>query len=183
LKEKEMGIKEEIKSISKERGKGKEGLAEAAKVIAGAVSKAVSVKSDEVALLLLTTSGNTMKFIWPPPLFEGNAALPADYQNAFASSVLKTMKGKVDNKVSESKHLKFFENIKGLETSGVPIQKMIAVPLVFEQKAVGVLEVSRKAKTPEAAGANFTPEDGQKLVTLAKEFLPSLLELVPDPFF
>lgn len=178
-----MGIKEDVKAISKEKGRGREALGQAAKIIAAAVSKAVSVKSDEVAMLLLTTSGNTMKFIWPPPLFESNAALPAEYQNAFASSVLKTMKGKVDNKVSESKHLKFFENVKGMETSGVPIQKMIAVPMVFEQKAIGVLEVSRKGNNPDAAGPNFTPEDGQKLVGLVKEFVPPLVELIPNPFF
>ena len=178
-----MGIKEDIKAVSKEKGRSKEGLGEAGEIIAGAVAKAVSVKNDEVALLILTTTGNTMRFIWPPPLFESNAALPADYQNAFASSVLKTMKGKVDNKVSESKHLKFFENVKGMETSGVPIQKMIAVPLVHEQKAVGVLEVSRKGKTPDSAGPSFTPEDGQKLVALAKEFVPALIEIIPNPFF
>jgi len=178
-----MGIKEDIKAISKEKGRGREGLSQAAKMIAAAISKAVSVKNDEVAMLLLTTSGNTMKFIWPPPLFESNAALPAEYQNSFASSVLKTMKGKVDNKVSESKHLKFFENVKGMETSGVPIQKMIAVPMVFEQKAIGVLEVSRKGHNPDAAGPNFTPEDGQKLVGLVKEFVPPLVELIPNPFF
>jgi len=178
-----MGIKEDIKAISKSKGRGREGLAEAAKLVSAAVSKTVSVKAEEVAVLLLTTTGNTMKFIWPLPLFESNAALPSDYQNAFASSVLKTMKGKVDNKVSESKHLKFFENVKGLETSGVPIQKMIAVPLVHEQKAIGVLEVSRKGKNPDAAGPNFTPEDGQKLVALVKEFVPALVELIPDPFF
>ncbi len=178
-----MGIKEDIKAISKDKGKGKDGLSEAGRVIAAAVAKAVGVKSDEVALLLLTTTGNTMRFIWPPPLFQSNAALPADYQNAFASSVLKTMKGKVDNNVSESKHLKFFENVKGMETSGVPIQKMIAVPLVHEQKAIGVLEVSRKGKNPDSAGPNFTPEDGQKLVALVKEFVPALVELVPNPFF
>jgi hypothetical protein len=183
LKEKEMGLKDDIKKIAKEAGKGKDGLSQAARAIAEAVGQSIAVKSDEVAILLLTTSGNTMKFIWPAPLYESNAALPADYQNAFASSVLKTMKGKVDNKVSESKHLRFFENVKGLETSGVPIQKMIAVPLVHEQKAIGVLEVSRKGKTPDAVGPNFTPEDGQKLVALAKEFIPALIELIPNPFF
>lgn len=178
-----MGIKDELQKISKEAGKGREGLELAGKAIAEAASKAVGVKTDEVAILLLTTSGNTIKFIWPQPLFESNAALPADYRNAFASSVLKTMKGKVDNKVAESRHLKFFENVKGLETSGQSIQKMIAVPLVHEQKAVGVLEVSRKGKNADAAGANFTSEDGQKLVALAKEFIPKLVELIPNPFF
>lgn len=178
-----MGLKEDLGTLLKEKGKSRESLQSAGKIISLSVSQTLNVKQDEIAILLLTSTQSTLKFIWPPPLFDSNAALPADYQSAFASSVLKTMKGKVDNKVSESKHLKFFENVKGLETSGIPIQKMIGVPLIHEGKGVGVLEVSRKGKSPEAAGPNFTAEDGQKLVALAKDFVPFLVAMIPDPFF
>lgn len=178
-----MELKEKLLKIYNEKGNGNESLLEAGKIIAEEVSKAIGVKSDEVAIILATTTGNTLKFIYPPPLFESNSAFPADYKNSFASSVFKTMKGKVDNKIYEMKHLKFYENVKGLETSGVPIQKMIGVPIVYESKPIGVIEASRKGVNPDASGPNFTAEDGQKLVALCKEFASILYSMIPNPFF
>lgn len=178
-----MGLKEELEAILNESGKSRDSLKAAGKVISKFISEIIKVKQDEVAILLLTSTESTLKFIWPPPLFDSNAALPATYQSAFASSVLKTMKGKVDNKVAESRHLKFFENVKGLETSGLSIQKMIGVPLILNEKCIGVLEVSRKGRTAESAGPNFTAEDGQKLVAVTKEFVPIIFKMIPDLFF
>ncbi|NMB98813.1 MAG: hypothetical protein GYA35_00860 [Thermoanaerobaculaceae bacterium] len=178
-----MGLKEDLENILKESGRSRDSLKSAGRIISKFVSESLKVKQDEIAILLLTSTQSTLKFIWPSPLFDSNAALPANYQSAFASSVLKTLKGKVDNKVAESKHLKFFENVKGLETSGIPIQKMIGVPLIYEGKGIGVLEVSRKGRTAETAGPNFTADDGQKLVAIAKEFVPIVVAMIPDPFF
>ncbi len=177
-----MGLKEQLHVIKEKQGAGKASLEEGVRAVVDAVARALKIKPDEVALLLVTTTGNTLKFVWPTQLYSANAVLPVGHKNAMASAVLQTRKGKVDNKMAESRHLKFFENVKGMDTSGVPIQKMIALPLMQGTNAVGVLEVSRKGKTPEAAGPNFTPEDAQALLALAKEFTPGLAALVPDPF-
>jgi len=177
-----MGLKEQLQVIREQHGSTKQGLEEGVKAIVAAVARSLGVKPDEVALLVLTTSGNTLKFVWPEPLYRGNAVLPATHKNAVASAVLQARKGKVDNRMSESRHLKFFENVKGLETSGVPIQKMVALPVLLETNPVGVVEVSRKGRTAEDAGPNFTPEDAQKLLALAKEFAEGLAALVPVPF-
>lgn len=178
-----MEIKKELEKILKEFKKGRDALKRAGEVIAEHIAENLNVKKDEVAILLLTSTGTVLKFIHPVPLFEGNAAFPADYKSSFASSVLKSMKGKVDNRISESKHLKFYENVKGLDTSGLPIQKMIAVPITYEGKAIGVIEVSRKGNSLDSAGPNFTAEDGQKLVIISKEIAPYIIEIMPEPFF
>jgi len=178
-----MGVKDQLAAIKKEKGSTKEGLEQGVKYCVEAVARTLKIKPDEVALLLVTTTGNTLKFMWPLPLYQSNSVLPASHKTAMASAVLQTRKGKVDNKMSESKHLRFFENVKGMESSGIPIQKMLALPLMAGANPVGVLEVSRKGKTPEAAGPNFTPEDAQALLGLAKEFTPGLAALVPDNFF
>jgi hypothetical protein len=178
-----MGLKEQLATIQQQQGRGKEGLEQAVKVCAEAVASALKIKSDEVALLLLTTSGNTLKFMWPLPLYKSNSVLPANHKTAMAAVVLQTRKGKVDNKMNESFHLKFFENVKGMDTSGLPIQKMVALPLMSGPNAIGVLEASRKGKTPDEAGPNFTPQDAQALLNLAKEMTPGLSALVPENFF
>jgi hypothetical protein len=177
-----MNAQEKLKLIAERKGPSKEGLAEGAAVFAQAVGEELGVKDDEVAVLVLTSTGQTLKFVWPPLLAKSLAAFPADYKSAFASSVLTTMKGKVDNKLSASKHLRFYESVKGAEMTGLPIQRMIAVPLVHDDRAVGVVEVSRKGKTPEDSGAAFTKEDAQKLLAVCKAFTPALAALVPQPF-
>jgi len=60
-----MGLKENLLKIYNEKGKGRESLSEAGACIAEAVAKEIGVKADEVAILLVTTSGTTLKFIFP----------------------------------------------------------------------------------------------------------------------
>ena len=177
-----MTLSERLIEIHGAKGASKESLIEAGRIIGAAIAEKLNVKPEEVAVLVLTTSGKTLKFIWPSPLSKSNSVLPADHKNAVASAVLSTRKGKVDNKVSESKHLKFFENVRGMETSGVPIQKMVALPMMNGPKPIGVLEVSRKGRTPDAAGPDFTPEDAQALVSISREVAPLLDKMTPDPY-
>lgn len=177
-----MALKERLQEIQETKGASREGLAEGVRALAGTIVDKLNVKPDEIAILLLTSTGNTLRFVWPPALAQSSAVLPADHKNAVASTVLASKRGKVDNKISESKHLKFFENVKGMETSGLPIQKMVALPLLNCTTPLGVLEVSRKGKSPEGAGKDFTPEDAQALVAIAREASPLLAKLVPEPF-
>jgi hypothetical protein len=177
-----MDVKEQLQAIVKTHGATREGLKDGAKVLAEAIAVQLKVKPDEVAIMLLNATGQTLMFVWPPPLFAGGAAFPANHHSAIASSVLASLKGKVDNKISESKHLKFYESVMGMQTSKLPIQKMVALPLFSGDKKLGVVEVSRKGKTPEEAGPNFTPEDAQALVILCKEASPLIGQLIPEPF-
>jgi hypothetical protein len=177
-----MGMKEQLQAIHKDQGAGRESLKQGAKALAEAIAAKLQVKPDEVAVLLLNATGQTLVFVWPLPLFDSRAAFPANHKTAIASVVLATLKGKVDNKLGESKHLKFYESVTGMDTSKIPIQKMVALPLFYGDKKLGVVEVSRKGKTPEEAGPNFTPADAQALVGLCKEAAPLLSLLIPDPF-
>ena len=177
-----MDVKGQLQAIVKTKGATKDGLKEGAKVLAEAISEQLKVKPEEVAIMLLNATGQTLVFVWPPPLFTGGAAFPANHKTAIASGVLATLKGKVDNKISESKHLKFYESVMGMQTSKLPIQKMVALPLFSGDKKLGVVEVSRKGKTPEEAGPNFTPEDAQALVVLCREASPLIGQLIPEMF-
>ncbi len=178
-----MDLNEQLEGIVRDRGASKAGLEAGAQALAQGVSEALKVKLEEVAILVLTSTEQSLKFIWPPALSQGNAVFPVNHKNAVASGVLATMKGKVDNRLSESKHLKFYESVKGMESSGLPIQKMVALPMVAGERTVGVLEVSRKGRTPEEAGPNFTSQDAQFLVGLCRTCVPLLAQLIPKPFF
>ena len=177
-----MGMKEDLQALVKSAGASKDGMKLGVKALAEAVAEKLGVKPEEVAVLLLNATGQTLVFVWPPALYDGKAAFPAAHKTAIASAVLSTLKGKVDNKVSESKHLKFYESVTGMQTSKVPIQKMVALPLFHGERKIGVVEVSRKGKTPEESGPNFTPQDAQALVTICKEASPFIAQLIPEPF-
>jgi len=69
-----------------------------------------------------------------------------------------------------------------MQTIKLPNQKMMALPRFSGDKKLGIVKVSRKAKTPEEAGPNFTPEDAQALVVLCKEASPLISQLIPEPF-
>lgn len=177
-----MDVKVRLQEILDRQGPSKAGLEEGVRVTADVIAEALKVKPDEVAILLLTSSRQTLKFVWPPALSKSLSAFPATHKYAFASTILSTLKGKVDNKIAESKHLRFFENVKGMETSGVPIQKMVALPIMDGATPIGVVEVSRKGRTLQETGPNFTPQDAQALVGVCKSAAPYLSKLVPEPF-
>lgn len=177
-----MELKVELQQAIDGKGPSRAGLEEGAKIMAMAIAESLKVNPEEVAIILLTSSRESLKFVWPPALLQSLSAFPASHKFAFASGILSTLKGKVDNKIAESKHLKFFENVKGMETSGLPIQKMVALPIMMGPTPLGVVEVSRKGKSLEEAGPNFTPQDAQNLVAICKTCAPFLSKLVPDPF-
>jgi len=177
-----MGLKENLEEVCGGKKAGKEALAVAGELVANQIAELLGVKPEEVAILILTTSQKSLKFVWPPALFKSSSVLPVSHKSAIAAMVLSTRKGKVDNKISESKHLRFFENVRGMETSGTPIQKMVALPMIVAGNPIGVLEVSRKGRTPDAAGPDFTPKDAQALVALSREVSPLLAKMIPDPF-
>ena len=178
-----MDAKELLEAVIREKGASQAGLESGAKVLAQAISEALGVKPEEVAILVLTSTEQSLKFVWPRALSQGSGVFPANHKSAVASGVLATMKGRVDNRLAESKHLKFYESVKWMECSGLPIQKMVALPMVAGERAVGVLEVSRKGRTPEEAGPNFTSQDAQVLVGLCTTCAPLLAQLIPKPFF
>lgn len=165
------------------QGPSRGALEAAAAALAHAVSEASGVRNDsEVAILLLNATGNLLKFVSPKALWDAQANFPATQKDSFAVQVLQTRKGKVDNKFSDVKHLKFFEMTKFGKSREKPIQKMLALPLVDGAKVVGVVEISRKGDTPDEAGPNFTPEDANKVLAVLKQCLPDFMKCVPKEF-
>jgi len=78
------------------------------------------------------------------------------------------------NNLPAQKHPTVFESV-ALDTITAtakkeerhPIQKIMSVPLLVDGKVVGVVQVSRKGKSPTTAGADFTIRDLTSLVTTA----------------
>jgi hypothetical protein len=137
-------------------------------------------KSDEVAILILTSDNRHLRFV-SPRKFTDLGTIPITKRDSIAVNVLAKKAGEAMNNVPMVKHVSFFESVK-LRDRVVPIQKMITVPILHRGSAVGVAQISRKGESPGEAGPDFTPSDVRKAQDLYESVAPFLFEARPDKF-
>jgi len=121
----------------------------------------------EVALLEL--NGSMLNFLYPLEL-KMAGAIPLS-SSAVAARTAQTRQSAIFNSFTQVKHHSIFELVK-LGDSGLDdqiIQKLMSVPVLARTgEVVGVIQISRKAPRPAAAGPDFTPEDLRKLESVAR---------------
>ena len=177
-----MSAVDEIKKLAGQPA-SREGLEQATKLLVGELGTALGVRAEgDIGILVLNATGNLLKFVAPVALYKASASFPVGQKDSLATGVLQTKKGKVDNKFTDSKHLKFFEMTKFGKEREKPIQKVLALPLMNGANAAGVIEICRKGATPDEAGANFTPDDAQKALAALKPLLTDYFRTIPKDF-
>jgi hypothetical protein len=145
-----------------------------------AVSSSFGCKSDEVAILILTSDAKHLRFV-APRKFAELGTIPVTKRDSIAVSVLGKKSAEVMNNVPLVKHVSFFESVK-LRDRVVPIQKMITVPILHRSHALGVAQISRKGETPGEAGPDFTPVDARRAQEIFDGVAPYLAEARPEKF-
>jgi len=136
--------------------------------VAHELTRMFSVKSDEVAILELAQNGAILSFLFPPKLRKVGS-IPMSTTNSLAVRTVKEKRPEMINNFPAQKHPTVFESVALDESKKErnPIQKIMSVPLLVDGKAVGVVQVSRKGKSPTTAGSDFTIRDLTTLVTTA----------------
>jgi hypothetical protein len=134
--------------------------------ICACVAKIFYAKEKEVALLELR--GSLLNFLYPAEL-KTAGAIPLS-SSAVAARTARTKQAELFNSFTQVKHFSIFELVK-LGDTGLDaqvIQKLMSAPaLARNGEVIGVIQVSRKAPRPAAAGPDFTPEDLRKLESVA----------------
>jgi len=134
--------------------------------ICACVAKIFQVKETEVALLEL--GGSLLNFLYPAEL-KTAGAIPLS-SSAVAACTARTKQAELFNTFTQVKHFSVFELVK-LGDTGLDaqvIQKLMSAPvLAGSGEVIGVIQVSRKAPRPAAAGPDFTPDDLRKLESVA----------------
>src|ERR1700691_2267420 len=119
--------------------------------ICACVAKIFRVTATEVALLEL--SGSMLNFLYPAELRTAGA-IPVS-SAAVAARTARTKQAELFNGFTEVKHSSIFELVK-LGDTGLDdqvIQKLMSAPVLAPNGRVeGVIQVSRKAPRPAAAG-------------------------------
>src|SRR4029453_1397924 len=144
------------------------------------VSAAFNAKGDEVAILFLTADASHLRFV-APRKFSSLGTVPVTKRDSIAVNVFQKQQGEVMNNVPMVRHVAFFESVK-LRDRVVPIQKMITVPIMFDGRAVGVAQVSRKGDSPMEAGPDFGPGDVKRAQDIFQDVAPYFVQALPDRF-
>ena len=135
--------------------------------ICACVAKIFEVRETEVALLEL--SGSLLNFVYPAAL-KTAGAIPLS-SSAVAARTAQTKRAELFNGFTEVKHFSVFELVK-LGDTGLDdqvIQKLMSAPILAANgNVVGVIQISRKAPRPDAAGPDFTSDDLRKLQSVGR---------------
>lgn len=142
------------------------------------LAKGFNVKSDEIGVMLLSGNGKHLVFVIPEK-FQKVGSIPMTSTTSLAVRTARDKRPELNNNFTTAKHPTVFEAIPLAQERGTPIQKIMSAPLIHEGKATGVIQISRKGKTPGAAGADFTPKDLQELVAVGA-VLGKVLKMAPE---
>ena len=137
-------------------------------------------KTDEVAILVLTSDRKHLRFA-APRKFADLGTIPVTKRDSIAVNIFGRKAGEAMNNVPMVKHVAFFESVK-LRDRAVPIQKMITVPILQGEDAIGVAQISRKGETPAEAGPDFTGSDVRKAQEIFQAVARFLMAARPDRF-
>ncbi len=127
--------------------------------LAADIGKAFSVRPDEVAILATTPDEKFLRFLVPEQL-RNVGTIPINSTSAMVSRTARERRPEIINNFTVARHSTVFEAVPlDSKQRGDPIQKIMSVPVIAENKVAGVLQVSRKGKSVTTAGADFSPAD------------------------
>ncbi len=149
------------------------------KSVAERISKAVGVRSDEVAILGLSTRWRHLHFLVPEGL-KNVGFIPLNSNSALAARTARESRPEIINNFASVRHASVFEGVKAAGDSGEAIQKIISAPVLAGDKVIGVIQISRKGTTDRSAGPDFTPEDLGKILALCRPLARLLQHVASD---
>ena len=144
--------------------------------VAERIAKSIGVKTDEVAILGLSTKWRHLHFLVPEAL-KRVGFIPLSSNSALAARTARDARAEINNNFAGSRHATVFEGIKLGADSSEAIQKILSAPILVGEKVVGVLQISRKGASTAAAGPDFISEDLRKVTAVCKP-LGKLLQRV-----
>jgi hypothetical protein len=148
------------------------------------IGEGFEVKRGEVAILRLSANQRMLGFLYPIRLSK-TGVIPLTTVHSLAVRTIRDKRGEIVNNFATYRHPTIFETVNLFEgEKAAPIQKIISAPIVADGKAIGVIEISRKAKPGGAIGPDFAPQDLSELTAIGVilgRFLSTLPAEPPVP--
>lgn len=136
-------------------------------VVAEKIAKELHVKTDEVAILGISTRWRHLHFLVPTAL-KNIGFIPLTSKSALAARTARDSRPEINNEFAAVRHAAVFEGVRAATTSGESIQKILSAPILNEGKVVGVIQICRKGDAPLAVGPDFTSDDLGKVLALCR---------------
>lgn len=140
--------------------------------LASEIAKAFGVFDDEVAFLRIVNN-NYLTFVYPEKLMQVGI-IPLNNSSAVAARTALLRRPEVLNNFAQIKHASIFEAVpvpsktRPPEKSANIIQKIMTAPVLGPNGSVGVVQISRKGVSPQAAGRDFSARDLQTLISMTQ---------------
>jgi len=144
--------------------------------IAERIAKNLGVKTDEVALMGVSTRWRHLHFLVPESLKQVGF-IPLSSTSAIAARTARESRPDIINNFASVRHATVFEGVKVSGEASELIQKLISAPILSGEEVVGVIQVSRKGPDAMNAGPDFDAEDLGRILALCKP-LGKLLQYV-----
>jgi hypothetical protein len=146
--------------------------------LAREMAKIFGVFDDEVAILRVVNN-NHLKFLYPDKLSQVGV-IPLNNSTAVAARTALSRRPEVLNNFTQIKHASIFEAVpvhsktrpQQPEKNASVIQKIMTAPVLGPNGVLGIIQISRKGVSPQAAGRDFTPGDLQKLISMTQALTP-----------
>ena len=135
--------------------------------VAEKIARELRVKADEVAILAVSDRRRHLYFLVPHVL-KNVGFIPLTSNSALAARTARDSRPEINNNFSAMRHAAVFEGVKTTTATGESIPKIISAPILFEEKVVGVMEISRKGGSLVSAGPDFTPEELGRVLAICK---------------
>jgi len=135
--------------------------------IAERIAKNLGVKTDEVALMGVSSRWRHLHFLVPESLKQVGF-IPLSSNSSIAARTARESRPDIINNFASVRHATVFEGVKISGESSELIQKMISAPILSGDKVVGVIQVSRKGTSAKSAGPDFGADELGKILALCR---------------
>ena len=135
--------------------------------VAEKIAKTLAVRTDEVAIMGVSTRWRHLHFLVPEAL-KNVGFIPLSSNSALAARTARDSRPEIQNNFITTRHANVFEGVKIGSEAVESIQKIVSAPILAEGKVVGVIQISRKGATAKSAGPDFTAGDLGKLLAVCK---------------
>jgi hypothetical protein len=147
--------------------------------LADRIAKALSVRTDEVAILGVSNRWRHLHFIVPEAL-KNVGFIPLSSKTALAARTTREGRPEIINDFTSVKHASVFEGVKFTTETTEVIQKIISAPILSGDRVTGVIQISRKGASAIVAGPDFTSDDLGKILALCKPLGKLLQRAIAD---
>lgn len=141
----------------------------------------LKVSKNEVAILLVNEEKTVLSFAAPEYLIN-SGLIPVTSTEAVASAIFRQGESLIDNNFHAKKHLALFEIIRTPDQQVLTIWKIMVALVSVQNEKLGIIEISRRVKTEEKAGDDFTGRELSFLEETIKQIAPFIKKGMPENF-